>query len=124
MPMPRGKTSHHHRSFLGFLRHLYRKYPRKDLHVIVDNLSAHRHKHVMEWVKRRRRLTLHFTPSYASWLNQIEIWFSIFTRDVIKGGVWHSNRELIEPILYYIRRYNEQRVHPFQWTYTGTLLAA
>jgi len=116
--------SHNHDSFLRFLKYLYRKYPHKHLHVIADNLSTHKHKHVTEWVKRRRRLTLHFTPTYASWLNQIEIWFSIFTRDVIKGAVWHSKSELIEQILYYITKYNEHRARPFQWTYTGTLLAA
>ena len=116
--------SHDHRAFLGFLKHLYRKYPRKQLHVIVDNLSVHKHKKVMEWVKRRRRLTFHFTPTYASWLNQIEIWFGIFTRDVIKGGIWHSKRELIERILYYIGKHNQERAHPFQWTYKGKLPAA
>lgn len=116
--------SHDHASFLRFLKHLYRKYPHKHLHVIADNLSAHKHSEVTEWVNRRRRLSLHFTPTYASWLNQIEIWFSIFTRDVVKGGVWHSKQELIHRILYYINKYNEQRAHPFQWTYTGKLLAA
>lgn len=116
--------SHNHCSFLAFLKYLYRKYPHKQLHVIADNLSAHKHKDVMEWVNRRRRLTLHFTPTYASWLNQIEIWFSIFTRDVVKGGVWHSKQQLIDRILYYINKYNEERAHPFQWTYRGTLLAA
>jgi putative transposase len=116
--------SHDHRCFLGFLKHLYRRYPHRHLHVIADNLSAHKHTEVMEWVKRRRRLTLHFTPTYASWLNQIEIWFSIFTRDLIKGAVWHSKHELIDRILYYIQKYNQERAHPFQWTYDGTLLAA
>lgn len=116
--------SHDHTSFLRFLKHLYRKYPHKHLHVIADNLSAHKHSEVTEWVNRRRRLSLHFTPTYASWLNQIEIWFSIFTRDVVKGGVWHSKQELIHQILYYINKYNEQRAHPFQWTYAGKLLAA
>lgn len=116
--------SHDHSSFLRFLKHLYRKYPRKHLHVIADNLSAHKHSEVREWVERRRRLSLHFTPTYASWLNQIEIWFSIFTRDVVKGGVWHSKQERIDRILYYIKKYNDERARPFQWTYTGKLLAA
>lgn len=116
--------SHNHRSFLRFLKYLYRRYPHKHLHVIADNLSAHKHTEVMEWVKRRRRLTLHFTPTYPSWLNQIEIWFSIFTRDLIKGAVWHSKQELIDRILYYIKKYNQERAHPFQWTYDATLLAA
>lgn len=110
---------HTHREFMAFLKHLYRTYPRKELHLIMDNFSAHKHKKVIEWASRRRRLTIHFTPTYASWLNQVEIWFSIFSKDVIKGGVWHSKRELIKQIMHYIKKYNEERSHPFSWTYTG-----
>jgi transposase len=110
--------------FLVFLKKLYRDNPRKHLHIIADNLPLHKHPDVMDWVSRRRRLTLHFTPTYASWLNQIEIWFNIFTRDVIKGGVWHSKKELVDQIMFYIRRYNRDRAHPFSWTYTGKVLAA
>jgi putative transposase len=111
-------------TFLAFLKSLYRAHPLKDLHVIVDNLPLHKHPDVMDWVSRRRRLTLHFTPTYASWLNQIEIWFNIFSRDVVKGGVWKSKKELVDQIMFYIRRYNRDRAHPFTWTYTGKVLAA
>ena len=58
------------------------------------------------------------------WLNQIEIWFSIFSRDVIKGGVWHSKQELVNQIIFYISQYNEKRAKPFAWTYTGKPLVA
>ena len=85
-------------SFLAFLKSLYRAHPHKHLHVIVDNLPLHKHSDVMEWVSRRRRLKLHFTPTYASWLNQIEIWFHIFSQDVVKGGVWRSKQELVDQI--------------------------
>jgi len=115
---------HTHQEFLAFLKHLYRKYPGKQLHVIIDNFNAHKHQKVREWAAKRRRLTLHFTPTYASWLNQVEIWFNIFSRDVIRGGIWHSKKELIDQILLYIRKYNEERAHPFKWTYTGKPLAA
>jgi putative transposase len=81
-------------------------------------------RHVMEWVSRRRRLTLHFTPTYASWLNQIEIWFHIFSHDVVKGGIWRSKKELVDQIMLYIKRYNRDRAHPFTWTYTGKVLVA
>jgi len=108
--------------FLAFLKRLYRNNPRKDLHIIADNLPLHKHPDVMDWVSRRRRLTLHFTPTYASWLNQIEIWFNIFARDVVKGGVWHSTKELVNQIMFYIKRYNRDRAHPFTWTYTGKVL--
>jgi len=78
----------------------------------------------MEWVSRRRRLTLHFTRTYASWLNQIEIWFNIFARDVVKGGVWKSKKDLVDQIMFYVRRYNRDRAHPLKWTYTGKVLVA
>ena len=115
---------HTHKEFLNFLKCLYRANPGKHLHIIVDNFSAHKHKKVIEWVSRRRRLTLHFTPTYASWLNQIEIWLNIFTREVIRGGIWHSKKELVNQIMYYIRRYSKERAKPFRWTYTGKPLAA
>jgi transposase len=108
-----------HQEFPAFLQHLYRKHPGKHLHVIVDNLATHKHQQVQEWAAKRRRLTLHFTPTYASWLNQVEIWFNIFTRDVIRGGIWRSKKELVNQILYYIKKYNAERAHPFKWTYTG-----
>ena len=117
-------THHTHQEFLAFLNHLYRAHPYRHLHVIADNLSAHKHPAVTDWAARRRRLTLHFTPTYASWLNQIEIWFGIFAREVIKGGIWHSKKQLVDQILYYIKRYNEQRAKPFAWTYTGKPLVA
>lgn len=110
---------HTHREFMAFLKHLYRTYPRKKLHLIMDNFSAHKHKKVMDWASRRRRLSIHFTPTYASWLNQVEVWFSIFSRDVIKGGVWHSKHQLVTQIMHYIKKYNEERSRPFSWTYTG-----
>ena len=106
-------------AFLSFLKKLYRMYPKKDLHIIVDNWSAHKHHKVKEWVERRRRLTLHFTPTYSSWLNQIEIWFNLLTKDVLKDAVWHSKKQLVEQIMRYIRTYNKTRAKPFQWTYTG-----
>jgi len=115
---------HTHAEFLSFLKHLYRKYPGKDLHVIADNYSAHKHSEVMEWASKRRRLTLHFTPTYASWLNQIEIWFGILTRKVIRGGIWQSKQELVSQIMAYIRRYNQDHAMPFKWTYTGKPLVA
>jgi transposase len=107
-----------HVSFLAFLKALYRKYPRRQLYVICDNLSTHKHKDVKEWAAKRRRLTILHTPTYASWLNQVEIFFNIFTREVVRGGVWSSKRELVEQIMYYIRCYNEDAV-PFSWNYTG-----
>ena len=115
---------HTHQEFLAFLKYLYRKYPYKQIHLICDNFSAHKHAAVKEWVCQRRRLTVHFTPPYASWLNQVEIWFNIFSRQVTKGGVWKSKQQLVQQIMYYIKDYNENRARPFNWTYTGKPLVA
>lgn len=116
--------STNHVNFLNFLKHLYRSHPGKELHIIADNLSAHKHQEVLAWVERRRRFHLHFTPTYASWLNPIEIWFNIFSKAVLKGGVWHSKHALVSQIMHYIRGYNEHYAHPFKWTYEGKPLSA
>jgi len=68
-------------------------------------------------------LTLHFTPTYASWLNQVEIWFHILSQEVIRGGVWRSKQELVQQIMRYIKEYTQHHAHPFRWTYTGKPLA-
>lgn len=106
-------------NFLKFLKKLYRKYPKKHLHIIADNLNVHKHKDVTAWIDSKKRMTIHFTPTYSSWLNQIEIWFNIFTKDVIKGAVWHSKKQLVDQIINYIDTYNKERAKPFEWTYDG-----
>lgn len=108
-----------HENFLKFLKKLYRKYPKKHLHIIADNLNVHKHHKVKEWVDSKKRLTMHFTPTYSSWLNQVEIWFNILSKDVLKGGVWHSKQQLIDQLLEYIDTYNKTRAKPFEWTYNG-----
>ena len=110
-------------NFLGFLKELYRKYSRKHLHIIVDNLTVHKHKIVEEWVSSKKRITLHFTPTYSSWLNQIEIWFNMLTKDVLKGGIWKTRKQLIDQLMKYVKTYNEERAKPFKWTYTGKPLS-
>ena len=110
-------------NFLGFLKELYRKYSRKHLHIIVDNLTVHKHKIVEEWVSSKKRISLHFTPTYSSWLNQIEIWFNMLTKDVLKGGIWKTRKQLIDQLMKYVKTYNEERAKPFKWTYTGKPLS-
>lgn len=109
-------------NFLIFLKKLDRTYRNKTLHVIVDNLSVHKNKAVKEWLSKKRKIKLHFTPTYSSWLNQIEIWFNILSKDVLKGGVWKSTEQLCEQLMEYIATYNKTRAKPFQWTYTGNPL--
>lgn len=106
-------------NFLKFLKSIYRKFPKKHLHVIVDNLNVHREKHVKEWIESKRRLSIHFTPTYSSWLNQVEIWFNILSKDVLKGAVWHSKKQLVDQMMQYVRTYNRTRAKPFKWAYTG-----
>jgi transposase len=105
--------------FLKFLKSLYRQYPGKELHIIVDNLATHKQADVRAWVSSKRRVRMYFTPTYASWLNQIEIWFNIFTRDVLRGGIWPSKKALVNQIMRYIKNYNQLWAKPFRWTYTG-----
>jgi transposase len=110
--------------FLKFLKKLYRQYPGKELHIIVDNLVTHKQTDVRAWVAGKKRVHMYFTPTYASWLNQIEIWFNIFTRDVLRGGVWPSKQALVNQIMKYIKNYNQLWAKPFRWTYTGEPLTA
>lgn len=109
-----------HENFLSFLKKLHRKYSGRHLHIIVDNLTVHKHHKVQEWIKSKKRITMHFTPTYSSWLNQIEIWFNILSKDVLKGGIWHSKQQLINQLLEYIDTYNRTRAKPFSWTYNPT----
>jgi transposase len=108
-----------HEEFLLFLRYLYPKNPGRHLHVIVDSLAVHKHQKIKDWVAGKRRITLQFAPTYYSWLNQIELWFNIFSRDVIRGGIWKSKQELLDQIMDYIKNYNQVWAKPFKWTYTG-----
>lgn len=114
--------SNNSENFLKFLKNIDRKYRNKKIHVIVDNLSVHKHKDVKEWVAGKRKITLHFTPTYSSWLNQVEIWFNILTKDVIKGGIWKSSGQLADQLMEYVKTYNKTRAKPFEWTYTGNPL--
>lgn len=107
-------------NFLKFLKKLDRKYTHKHLHIIVDNLGVHKQRDVKQWVeKKKKKITLHFTPTYSSWLNQIEIWFNILSRDVLKGAVWHSKEQMAKQILKFIDTYNKKSAKPFAWTYNG-----
>jgi putative transposase len=108
------------RNFLKFLRKIDRKYRNKHLHIIVDNLAVHKHKDVKAWLEKKRKITVHFTPTYSSWLNQVEIWFNILSKDVLKGGIWKSKEQMVKQLMEYIKTYNETRAKPFSWTYDGS----
>ena len=110
-------------TFIRFLRRLLQAYPELELYVIVDNGSSHTSKKTRTWVARQKRLHLAFTPTHASWLNQIEIWFGILTRKVVRRGIFASRQELVAKIMSFIESYNEE-ARPFAWTYSGNPLAA
>jgi transposase len=107
---------------IRFLRRLLQAYPDVELYVIVDNGSSHTSKKTRAWASRQKRLHLAFTPTHASWLNQIEI-FGILTRKVVRRGIFASRHELVAKIMNFIAFYN-QEARPFAWTYTGNPLAA
>jgi transposase len=120
-----GQSIRHNNSetFIRFLRRLLQSYPDKELYVVLDNGSSHRSKKTLAWVAKKKRLHLKFTPTHASWLNQIEIWFGILTRKVVRRGIFKSREELVAKLMSFIEAYNKQ-ARPFEWTYTGNPLAA
>jgi transposase len=88
------------------------------LHCIVDNLSAHGTKKVEEFLDAHPHVFLHRTPTHASWLNQVELWFSIMERRLIRHGEFTSAQDLTDRIIAFINDYN-RRAKPFRWTYDG-----
>ncbi|MGZ4217825.1 MAG: IS630 family transposase [Solirubrobacteraceae bacterium] len=114
---------HTHQEFLAFLNQLVRTYPRRPLHVVLDNSSTHSTPEVNRWLERHKRVHFHFTPTSASWMNMVEIWFSILTKQQVRRGVYHDVPELIAAIDYYIDGYN-QRAQPFVWTKTPEQILA
>src|SRR6266567_3079449 len=106
---------HRHEEFLDFLKKVARAYPRRELHVVVDNYRTHKHPHVEAWLGKHRRVKLHFTPTSGSWLNLVEVFFSIITRQAIRRGTFGSVSDLVSAIRRFIAGWNE-RCHPFTWT--------
>ena len=105
-----GKTAARHTSaeFVAFLADIVANQPRgKEIRVIADNLSAHKSAVVQEFLAAHPKVRLHFTPTYSSWLNQVELWFSKIERDVIARGVFTSVPDLKRKLMRYIRHYNK-----------------
>jgi transposase len=106
---------HRHQEFLRFLKQVAKAYPRVKLHLVCDNYATHKHPTVRKWLARNPRITVHFTPTSGSWLNMVEIFFGIITRQAIRRGTYGSVRELIEAITKFIDGWND-RCQPFIWT--------
>ncbi len=106
---------HRHQEFLRFLKQVAKAYPKVELHIVCDNYATHKHPTVKAWLARNPRVTLHFTPTSGSWLNMVEIFFGIITRQAIRRGSFDSVRELTAAIRRFIDAWNE-RCEPFTWT--------
>lgn len=113
------KKRHRHQEFLQFLRDIDASVPDKlDVHLVVDNYATHKHASVRRWLAARPRFHIHFTPTYSSWLNQVEIWFNIITQRAIRRGTFRSVRDLTQKIDTFVDRYN-RKCQPFAWTATA-----
>lgn len=116
-----GMTAERHTSatFLRFLDRLVAGQPkRRAIHIIADNLSAHKTKGVAEWLVAHPRVTIHYTPTYSSWLNQVELWFAKIERDMIARGIFTSTADLRRKLMQYIRAHNKT-CQPIQWAYSN-----
>ena len=114
-----GKTTARHTSqdFVGFLGEVVTTCePAQEIHVILDNLSAHKTQTVAAFLDAHPNVKLHFTPTYSSWLNQVELWFSKVQRDVLSRGVFTSIADLARKLRRYIQAYAKQ-AKPFRWKY-------
>ena len=99
--------------FLDFMNQVVADYPEHEIHVVLDNLSTHKPKRDL-WLARHTNVHFHFTPTHASWLNQVEIWFSILSRGALQGASFTAVRELRTAIDAFIQAYNASAT-PFQW---------
>ena len=115
-----GKTAARHTSeeFVDFLQRLVDQSRwAREIHVIADNLSAHKTKRVADFIEANPKVRMHYTPTYSSWLNQVEIWFSKIQRDVIDRGIFTSVADLKRKLMRYIKAYGKV-AKPIRWTYT------
>jgi transposase len=102
------------REFLQFMNELVELYPDQELHVILDNLNTHKPKED-RWLRQHPKVHFHFTPTHASWLNQVETWFSILSRQALRGASFTSVAQLSAALQNFVEAYNP-RAHPFEWT--------
>jgi transposase len=109
---------HRHQEFLRFLKKVAAAHPRVELHIVCDNYATHKHPEVQAWLAKHPRITLHFTPTSGSWLNMVEIFFGIITRQAIRRGTFRSVKDLITAIETFIDGWNV-RCEPFTWTKTA-----
>jgi len=117
------RARHTAADFLAFLRCLDRVYPDEELHVILDNVSSHKTPHIHKWLEAHPRVVFHFTPTSASWMNQIETWFGILSRQALRRGSFASVQELIAMIDAFTANWNSG-AGPFAWVKTADQILA
>jgi len=101
------KRPHRHQELLSFLKHIDKNVPADlDVHLVCDNYAMHKHPRVRAWLARRLRYHVHYTPTYASWLNQVERWFGLSTQNTIRRGFFESVPDLVGRIKRYAEHYN------------------
>lgn len=114
--LTRCRPRHRHQEFLEFLKDIEANVPPElDIHLVVDNYATHKHERVRRWLAARPRYHVHYTPTYSSWLNQVEIWFNIITQKAIRRGTFRSVKELVAKIQAFVAHYNSKS-KPFRWT--------
>ncbi len=117
--MAQCRKRHRHEEFLSFLRMIDREVPVElDIHLVLDNYATHKHAKVQQWLAARPRYHLHFTPTYSSWLNQVERWFGLLSQRAIKRGSFRSVPDLVSKIQAFIDSYNASAT-PFVWVATA-----
>jgi putative transposase len=108
------RQRHRHQEYLSFLREIEKNVPKNlAVHIIVDNYATHKHLRVRRWFATRPRFHVHFTPTYASWLNQVEIWFNRITQQALRRGTFSSVKELVTKIDHYVKNSN-RHAQPFE----------
>lgn len=114
---------HRHQEFLRFLKHVAKAYPEDELHLVMDNYATHKRVEVRDWLAANPRIHVHFTPTSASWMNLVEVWFGIIEKQAIHRGTFASVRDLTTKIRTFINGWNG-RAHPFVWTKTADQILA
>jgi putative transposase len=113
--LTQSKPRHRHQEFLTFLRYVDKNIPDDlELHIVLDNYASHKHPKVKAWLLNHPRYHLHFTPTYSSWLNQVERWFALITQRAIRRGSFGSVKELVQKIDQFVAAYNHD-CKPFMW---------
>jgi len=117
--LARCRPPHRHQEYLQFLRQIEANAPPElDIHLVVDNYGTRKHPTVKRWLAAHPRYQVHYTPTYASWLNQAEIWFHLISQRAIRRGTFRCTKDLISKIDQFVQHYNT-KTRPFAWTATA-----